>query len=105
MVHDELEDFATPVMVQRTYDDEDVYDNERFNNEESGSEDDDMYYNYDGDYFYWSFFVVITEPFIPVFISLELELFFIVNWNFLPKKKTKSELKSMQNRWKIFFKN
>lgn len=51
MVHDELEDFATPVIVQRTNDDN-VYDNEQFNNEESGSEDDEMYYNYDGDYFY-----------------------------------------------------
>lgn len=52
MVHDELEDFATPVMMHRTFDDDDVYDNEQYNNEESGSEDDEMYYNYDGDYFY-----------------------------------------------------
>jgi len=50
MVHDELEDFATPVMVQRIVDD--VYDNEQFNNEESESDEDEMYYNYDGEYFY-----------------------------------------------------
>lgn len=51
MVHDELEDFASPVMVQRMVDDE-VYDNEMFNNAETDSDDDDMYYNYDGEYFY-----------------------------------------------------
>jgi hypothetical protein len=51
MVHDELEDFATPVMVRRM-DDDNVYDNEQFNNEESGSDDDEMDYNYDNEYFY-----------------------------------------------------
>lgn len=50
MVHDELQDFATPVMVQRV--DDNVYDNEQYNNEESESDDDEMYYNYDGEYFY-----------------------------------------------------
>lgn len=51
MVHDELEDFATPVKVQR-FVDSDVYDNEQFNNEMSDSDDDDVYYNYDSEYFY-----------------------------------------------------
>lgn len=51
MVHDELEDFATPVMVQRMVDSE-IYDNEMFNNVETDSDDDDMYYNYEGEYFY-----------------------------------------------------
>lgn len=51
MVHDELEDFATPVMVQWIVD-ENLYNNEQYNNEESESDDDEMYYNYDGEYFY-----------------------------------------------------
>lgn len=51
MVHDELEDFATPVVAQRMVDDE-IYNNEMFNNVETDSDDDDMYYNYDGEYFY-----------------------------------------------------
>lgn len=50
MVHDELEDFATPVMVRReTF----VYDNEQYNNEQSESDEDEMDYNYDDEYFYW----------------------------------------------------
>lgn len=51
MVHDELEDFATPVKVQMFVDE--FYDNEKYNNEESESEADELYYNYDDDeYFY-----------------------------------------------------
>lgn len=53
MVHDELDDFATPVKVQYFFDDY-VYDNEQYNNEESESDDDEMDYNYDDEYFYWS---------------------------------------------------
>lgn len=50
MVHDELEDFATPVKIQMFVDD--FYDNEQYN-EESESDWDEMYYNYDDDeYFY-----------------------------------------------------
>lgn len=52
MVHDELEDFASPVLVRPAVE-EDVYDNERYNNEESESESDEMDYNYDDEYFYW----------------------------------------------------
>lgn len=51
MVHDELEDFATPVKVQCFFD-RYVYDNEQYNNEESASDDDEMDYNYDDEYFY-----------------------------------------------------
>lgn len=51
MVHDELDDFATPVKVQYFFDDY-VYDNEQYNNEESESDDDEMDYNYDDEYFY-----------------------------------------------------
>lgn len=51
MVHDELEDFATPVKVRRDFD-AFIYDNEQFNNEESSSDDDEMDYNYDDEYFY-----------------------------------------------------
>lgn len=56
MVHDELEDFATPFSAVYPYeeDDEYVYDNDKYNNESSDSDDDsEMDYNYDGDdYFY-----------------------------------------------------
>lgn len=51
MVHDELADFASPVLI-RSVVDENVYDNERYNNEESESESDEMDYNYDDEYFY-----------------------------------------------------
>lgn len=49
MVHDELDDFASPVMVRRVMD---IYDNEQYNNEVSESADDEMDYNYDDEYFY-----------------------------------------------------
>lgn len=49
MAQDELEDFASPVVVRVV--DEDVYDNEKYN-EESESEGDEMDYNYDDEYFY-----------------------------------------------------
>lgn len=50
MVHDELEDFATPVKACAVIED-DVYDNEQYNNEES--DDDDEMMNYNDEYFYW----------------------------------------------------
>lgn len=50
MAQDELEDFASPVLIRPI--DEDVYDNEKYNNEESESECDEMDYNYDDEYFY-----------------------------------------------------
>ncbi|KAG5671930.1 hypothetical protein PVAND_002098 [Polypedilum vanderplanki] len=47
MVHDELQDFATPYsIVNRNNDNEYVYDNEQFNNESSDSDDCEMDYNY-----------------------------------------------------------
>jgi hypothetical protein len=49
MVHDELEDFATPIPARPIIED-DVYDNERFNNESDSDSDDDM--NYNDEYFY-----------------------------------------------------
>jgi hypothetical protein len=53
MVHDELEDFATPYTIVYPYDnDEYVYDNEQFNNESSDSMDSEMDYNYGDEYFY-----------------------------------------------------
>jgi hypothetical protein len=53
MVHDELEDFATPYSIVYPSDnDEYVYDNEQFNNESSDSMDSEMYYNYGDEYFY-----------------------------------------------------
>jgi hypothetical protein len=53
MVHDELEDFATPYYVAHYCDDEnDVYDNEQFNNEASDSDNSEMDYNYGDEYFY-----------------------------------------------------
>ena len=53
MVHDELEDFATPYSIVYQYDnDEYVYDNEQFNNESSDSMDSEMDYNYGDEYFY-----------------------------------------------------
>lgn len=53
MVHDELEDFATPYTIVYPYDnDEYVYDNEQFNNESSDSMDEEMDYNYGDEYFY-----------------------------------------------------
>lgn len=56
MVHDELDDFATPYSVVYPYDDMDeyVYNNDKFNNESSGDSDDDteMDYNYGDEYFY-----------------------------------------------------
>jgi hypothetical protein len=51
MAQDELEDFASPVLIRPAID-EDVYDNEKYNNEESESEGDEMDYNYDDEYFY-----------------------------------------------------
>lgn len=51
MAQDELEDFASPVLIRLAIDD-DVYDNEKYNNEESESEGDEMDYNYDDEYFY-----------------------------------------------------
>lgn len=54
MVHDELEDFATPFTV--IYQDDNdflLYNNEQFNNEASDSDDEEMDYNYyDEEYFY-----------------------------------------------------
>ncbi|CRK88934.1 CLUMA_CG002567, isoform A [Clunio marinus] len=50
MVHDELEDFATPV---RQDFDNFVYDNIQYNNEESDSDEDEMDYNYNDEYFYY----------------------------------------------------
>lgn len=53
MVHDELEDFATPYSIAPLNDnDEYVYDNEQFNNESSDSTDSEMDYNYGDEYFY-----------------------------------------------------
>jgi hypothetical protein len=51
MVHDELEDFATPVKAPYVVDSY-VYDNEQYNNEESDSDEDEMDYNNDDEYFY-----------------------------------------------------
>lgn len=52
MVHDELEDFATPFTVVYHHDDDFLlYDNDQFNNEASDSEDE-MDYNYGDEYFY-----------------------------------------------------
>jgi hypothetical protein len=51
MVHDELEDFATPFTVVYHQDDFLLYDNDQFNNEASDSEDE-MDYNYGDEYFY-----------------------------------------------------
>lgn len=48
MAHDELEDFATPVREAEA----EVYDNEQYNNEASDSDEEEMYYNYDDEYFY-----------------------------------------------------
>lgn len=51
MVHDELEDFATPFTV--VYDDNFLlYDNEQFNDEASDSDEGEMDYNYGDEYFY-----------------------------------------------------
>jgi hypothetical protein len=47
MVHDELEDFATPIPARPIIEDE-VYSNERYNHESDS--DDDM--NYNDEYFY-----------------------------------------------------
>jgi hypothetical protein len=53
MVHDELQDFATPYSIVHRYnDDERVYDNEQFNDESSDSDDCEMDYNYGDEYFY-----------------------------------------------------
>lgn len=51
MVHDELEDFASPILIRQIVD-ENFYDNEQYNNEDSESESDEMDYNYNDDYFY-----------------------------------------------------
>lgn len=111
MVHDELEDFATPVKVQNVVD-KYAYDNEQFNNEESESDDDEMDYNYGDEYFYWSEFLVslratLQNP--PKFIFFCFYHFHISNfWNFcinlnrffLPKKKKKETNTNMK---KIIF--
>lgn len=54
MAYDELEDFATPVIRRKNFDD-DMYDNEKYNEEESDTDDDkdlEMSYNYNDEYFY-----------------------------------------------------
>jgi hypothetical protein len=57
MAHDELEDFATPVIRTIVVDD-DVYDNDKYNNEKESEMDDEtdesvmMSYNYNNEYFY-----------------------------------------------------
>lgn len=51
MAQDELEDFVSPELIRLAIDDK-VYDNEKYNNEESESEGDEMDYNYDDEYFY-----------------------------------------------------
>lgn len=52
MMHDELEDFATPHMIAHHNENEYVYDNEQYNNESSDSDDSEMDYNYGDEYFY-----------------------------------------------------
>lgn len=49
MVHDELEDFATPIVRQFVVDE---FDNDQFNEGSASEGDDDVYYNYDDEYFY-----------------------------------------------------
>jgi hypothetical protein len=52
MIHDELDDFATPYSI--VYHEIDVYDNDKYNNETSDSDDSEMDYNYgDDEYFYY----------------------------------------------------
>jgi len=108
MVHDELEDFATPVKAQCVIDAY-VYDNEQFNNEESDSDEEEMDYNYDDEYFYW-----LSSPAMLQNQPLEVKISYFFNFFphglevfcfckfiaiFLTKKLKKKETKMMKNNF------